>query len=134
MSVTVQIGRSVPMSENGTYAEIFMLQPVDKCLHSFLLFGSACVGWVSATVQATDITNSYTSIVPADAMCARLSDRTSAFDSSVQTDDKMITDAVETPLAMPPVYVRSGEILSAWCSGTVDNDRVDCSHKFVQCF
>lgn len=55
-------------------------------------------------------------------------DIASPFDGSVDADDIVIAYPVHSPLAMPLVDVIGGEVQSAACGGTVDDNSVDGSH------
>ena len=64
------------------------------------------------------------------AVCANLFERSARVNAAVKVNDIVVSDAVETTLAVPAVDVGDGEGLSFGCGGAMDDDVVYFAHEF----
>ena len=86
------------------------------------------VGRLAVGSQSASVAHAYTMGVMPCTMGALLLDGATCLNFSCQCDKEMITDGFPSKLAMPTSNVRYSNDLIRECSGTMDDDFIDCSH------
>lgn len=86
---------------------------------------------MSVLIQSPDITEPDTSLIPTFAMCSRQINFPSFLQSSVQTDNIMISDAVEPTFPVPTVNICGGKVLSGFCCRAMHYNRIYLSHDIL---
>jgi hypothetical protein len=86
------------------------------------------VGRTTPAVETANVADADAVLIVAIGMGSHLVDRAARMEGTVEVDDEMIPNVIESPVKMPAAYFVDGVV--AFFSGgcAVDNDIVDFSH------
>ena len=87
-----------------------------------------CVGRTAPAVETANVADADAVLIVPIGMGSHLVDRSAGMEGTVEVDDEMISNVIESPVKMPAAYLVDG-VVAVFAGGcAVDNDIVDFSH------
>lgn len=94
------------------------------------LLGCAGVFWLALAVESPDIADADAVTVVVGAVRAYLLDGSACLYGAVEADDIVVSDVLETPVAMPVAYGGSADVAPLGGGTAMDDDFGDLSHLY----
>ena len=128
LAVMVQVGAEVAVAADAA-AGVVHAHEHQQDVEEMLLVDGAGIGGTAVFVKAAFVADADAMGVVAFGVSAGLGDGAEGFDVAVLTDVEMIACAGEAPAQVVCCQVVFRVVAVAAGSGTVDNDKIDESHK-----